>query len=469
MPPYRTDSPKKLSSYFCLGRPPDRQGGSRRPATLAVDVSRPLLVCATVLVFCLIAAPSARAEGLLRSDPRGDVKGDRVLDIASFGHARQAQLLVHRLTTYRRWRAARLAHGGEISFYINTDADAAFERRLDVRYAHARLSAVMRDRRGRVIGRGLARRTSRYTVVVTFARSLLPAGIRRYRWFAFAGFRCRHRYKVCGDRGPNGGRLITRQLGPLLAQPIDPAPIAGQGYMLSFSEQFDSFSGGTWGQGIWYDPGSPANSIYVQDGILHLVSRRSQGYPDVTVTTEGGANPLTFKQGYFEARMRWTKGPGAWPAFWLLSYAHATNLLFPNPACPNPYCLSAELDVFEGQGTEPSVFYGTVHRNSCGCYGVPNEQNANNYRDVNIDLTADFHIYGMKWTATTISWYLDDALLMSAPVYDSTNQLMFLLLQMWIGGWTSGTDSTTPAELHTEVDWVRAWAESLYVETPRVR
>jgi hypothetical protein len=50
-------------------------------------------------------------------------------------------------------------------------------------------------------------------------------------------------------------------------------------------------------------------------------------------------------------------------------------------------------------------------------------------------------------------------LLMSAPVYDSTNQQMFLLLQMWTGGWTSGTDSTTPDELHTEVDWVRAWAE----------
>ena len=146
----------------------------------------------------------------------------------------RAQLLVHRLTTYKRWRRALLANGGEISFYFNTDADASFERRLDVRYAHGRLSAVMRDRRGRVLGRGLARRTTRYTVVVTFARSLLPAGIRRYRWFVFAGFRCHHRYKVCGDRGPNGGTLITRRLGSLLAQPIDPAPIAGPGLHAQF-------------------------------------------------------------------------------------------------------------------------------------------------------------------------------------------------------------------------------------------
>ena len=419
-----------------------------------------LLVCAAAVACCLAAAPAARADGLLRSDPRGDAKGTSVLDIASSRHGRQGQLLVHRLTTYKRWRRALLARGGEISFYFDTDGDAALERRLDVRYAHGRLSAVMRDRRGRVVGSGLARRSSRYTIVVTFARSLLPASIRRYRWFAFAGFRCRHHYKVCGDRVPNGGGLITHWL---VSPPpsVDPAPIAGQGYMLRFSEQFDGFSGGTWGAGIWYNPGSPANSIYVQDGVLHLVSRRSQGYPDVTVTTEGGSNPLTFKQGYFEARMKWTKGPGAWPAFWLLSYAHATNPLWPNPACAIPNCLSAELDVFEGQGTEPNIYYGTIHRNSSGDYGVPNQQNANNYLDVGVDLTADFHTYGMKWTTTTISWYLDDALLMSAPVYDSTNQPMFLLLQMWIGGWATGNDPTslTPDELHTEVDWVRAWAE----------
>jgi Glycosyl hydrolases family 16 len=451
---YRTDSPKTFS-YAAWGVCQDREcGHSEAGAPRRRHMTR-LLVYAVALAFCLAAAPAALAG----NDPRGDAKGNSALDIASSRHGRQAQLLVHRLTTYKRWRRALLANGGEISFYFDTDGDAALERRLDVRYMRGRLSAVMRDRRGRVVGRGLARRSSRYTVVVTFSRSLLPAGIRRYRWFAFAGFRCRHLYKECGDRAPNGGGLITHWLVSPPPPSIDPAPIAGQGYTLRFSEQFDGFSGGTWGVGIWYDPGSPAGSIYVQDGVLHLVSRRSQGYPNVTVTTEGGSIPLTFKQGYFEARMRWTKGPGAWPAFWLLSYAHATNPLWPSPACAIPNCLSAELDVFEGQGTEPNIYYGTIHRNSSEDYGVPNEQNANNYQDVGVDLTAGFHTYGMKWTATTISWYLDDALLMSAPVYDSTNQQMFLLLQMWTGGWTSGTDSTTPDELHTEVDWVRAWAE----------
>ena len=218
------------------------------------------------------------------------------------------------------------------------------------------------------------------------------------------------------------------------------------------------------GGGHLVRPGSPTNSIFVQNGILNLVSRRSQGYQNVTVSTEGGTNPATFRRGYFESRMKWTEGNGAWPAFWLLSYRHAVNPSYPsiNPVCQRParrsrYCYSAELDVFEGQGREPNVFYGTIHRNSCGCYGVGNTQNSNNWTNVGQDLTTDFHTYGMLWTATEISWYLDGQLLKTAPVYDSTDQPMLLLLQMWTGGWTGGTDASTPDELKTEVDWVRVW------------
>ena len=42
-----------------------------------------------------------------------------------------------------------------------------------------------------------------------------------------------------------------------------------------------------------------------------------------------------FTFGYFEARMRWTKGDGSWPAFWLLSYRHSIN---PNWPSVNAYC-----------------------------------------------------------------------------------------------------------------------------------
>ena len=113
--------------------------------------------------------------------------------------------------------------------------------------------------------------------------------------------------------------------------------------------------------------------------------------------------------------------------------------------------------MFEGQGTEPRVFYGTLHRNSCNCYGVNDSQNANAYQPVTPDLGADFHTYSALWTASQISWYLDGQLLMSAPVYDSSNQPMFLLLQMWTGGWTSDPGPSTPDVLETQVDYVSVW------------
>ena len=94
--------------------------------------------------------------------------------------------------------------------------------------------------------------------------------------------------------------------------------------------------------------------------MLNLVSRRSQGYPDITLSSE--SKPRVFKRGYFEARMKWTKGKGAWPAFWLSSYRNAINQELPsiNPYCENhglavALCLNSELDVFEGQGLEPHV------------------------------------------------------------------------------------------------------------------
>ena len=225
-----------------------------------------------------------------------------------------------------------------------------------------------------------------------------------------------------------------------------PPPIAGQGYSKVWGDEFSTLDPPSWG-GIWWNPTAPANSIYVQNGILNLVSRRSQGYPDITLSTESSTSSGRWKQGYFEARMKWTKGPGAWPGFWLMGYAHSQGI-----DCPP---LISELDVFEGQGTEPGTFYGTLHRNTNSGCGVPDETN-DGWHNV-ADMTTAFHTYSALWTLTEIKWYLDDVLVGTAPVYDSTNQEMFLLLQMWIGGWTSDPTSATPDELRTEVDWVHVW------------
>jgi beta-glucanase (GH16 family) len=180
--------------------------------------------------------------------------------------------------------------------------------------------------------------------------------------------------------------------------------------------------------------------------VFHLVSRRSQGYEQTTATTD---DRYSFTQGYVECRMRWTTGPGSWPACWLLSQGWANT-----GSCTTP---AAEIDVMEGQGTEPNVLYGTIHRHSAGSSCGGNQINGNNWQPQPFALAGQWHTYATLWTATQVCWYVDNVQSHCAPTFSTTNQPMFLLLQMWIGGWTSGTNSSTADELHTEVDWVRVW------------
>jgi beta-glucanase (GH16 family) len=207
-----------------------------------------------------------------------------------------------------------------------------------------------------------------------------------------------------------------------------------------------------WDNREWWNTPPPRRSQYVRRGVLHLVSRRSQDYENIAVTTF--SSQKAFKYGYFEARMKWTKGNGAWPAFWLLSNAWARR----GADDCSLGVRAAEIDVFEGYGNHPRVFTGTIHRHSAVhiCPSPSDAINANNWQPQRFDLTRRFRTYAMRWTPARVTWYLDQRKVMSWPVFGTTNTRMFLLLSMQIGG-ESSPDPSTPAELHTKVDWVRVW------------
>jgi beta-glucanase (GH16 family) len=244
-----------------------------------------------------------------------------------------------------------------------------------------------------------------------------------------------------------------------------PRLIAGQGYKLAFHDEFETLDANLtrrrddahfW-QNAWYSPALPAGAAFASGGILHLESKRADGYPDVTLSTRRAtlAGSSAWKYGYLEARMNVPAGDGAWPAFWMSALQHA----FTGTVPPQ----NGEIDAFEGQGAEPTVYYGTVHKNTGGAR-TADQTNANSARDTGIDLCGSWHTYAILWTPTTVSWYLDDTPLMSAPTYAadptwgvSTDQRMVIYLQMATGGWTVPTDSTTPDTLDLQVDWVRGW------------
>ena len=268
---------------------------------------------------------------------------------------------------------------------------------------------------------------------------------------------------------------------PCAATP-QPGPIAGQGYALRFSDCFGTLSRSVWCSNQWWEPTPPPGTQYVADGALHLVRRRSDGFANVTVSTEpcGQASPQSFQYGYMEARMRYDTVRGNGPAFWLLSTRHAENGdgvppdNWPNlsAACggagepPVAECLSSELDVFEGFGNiqyggtrTDDFFSGTLHRNSCQCYEQGNESQFVQL-GTGLDLS-EWHVYAALWTDEVVTYYIDGQVQGSVNAFDSTRQPMHLLLYNWNTDWEDENmpNASTPDRLDVAVDWVRVWQQ----------
>jgi beta-glucanase (GH16 family) len=260
----------------------------------------------------------------------------------------------------------------------------------------------------------------------------------------------------------------------------DPAPIAGQGYHQVFGDCFDSFDRTKWDNHLWYNPQPPAGDVYTDaGGILHIVSRRSEGYPDheiASYTEAGSGGPRNaWRQGYFEARFKYTDATGAMPAFYLQGTAsNIDNPNWPNatqngatyPNCPNvplTWCPAAEIDVNEHFPVNGlSDMESTVHRNTGGRWGM-SDQTRSNYNGLNQsspDLGADWHTYAVKWTDTALTFYLDGQQIgQQLATFDSTNQQMMMILYMWTDVYGPGPDASTPNDIETDVDWVRVWQQ----------
>jgi hypothetical protein len=260
---------------------------------------------------------------------------------------------------------------------------------------------------------------------------------------------------------------------PCATTPV-PGPVAGQGYTLRFSDCFGTLSRSVWCWNQWWEPRPPLGTQYVEDGILHLVRRGSDGYPNVTISTEpcGQSDPQSFQYGYMEARMRYDTVRGSGPAFWMLSTRHATNPNFPNihsdcaGAAPDAPCLTSELDIFEGFGNiqyggsrTDDFFSGALHRNTGEFYGQPN-QFRSVQRGTGLDLS-QWHTYAALWTDSTVSYYIDDQLQGSVETFDSTQQPMHLLFYNWNTNWEDENmpNAGTPDRLDVSVDWVRVWQQ----------
>lgn len=246
------------------------------------------------------------------------------------------------------------------------------------------------------------------------------------------------------------------------SQAREPSPIAGQGYRLAFSDEFDTpldvgEAGYRWCPHLWWQRPMEARQYGVGGSSLYLRCFRDNGWADCNLSTEwadtrGGR---FFRGGYFEARITCAK---AWNAFWLFSVNHSRGV--PKTA-PDRWC--SELDILETDSAQPRRLVSTLHRNTGGERngGPPDRQNRNNNHDVTSDLPGSWHRYAALWTREEIVWFFDEQEVARCPTFESSWQDMFLILGLGKGGVNGGPPPPPEVDsVEMLVDWVRVWQKA---------
>jgi len=235
-------------------------------------------------------------------------------------------------------------------------------------------------------------------------------------------------------------------------------PPQAPGYQLVFSDSFDTLSlspdgygNYTWYPAIpWKPEIPPASRMRAAHSVLTLMCDRDDRLNDSTISTVARdlSHYHAYRYGYFEARMSWEPSVGSWPAFWM----GPIQLLKDEP-------IAGEIDIFEGQGSDPNIFYGTAHvwiehgtkqtfDQGCACKLPKSNQ------------FSAWHTYGLLWTPGKMTWYYDNVALYSVIVPDIfERQDYFLMLGSQKGvDWTYGNlKGVTAHSMALNVDWVRVW------------
>jgi len=241
--------------------------------------------------------------------------------------------------------------------------------------------------------------------------------------------------------------------------PFTPPPQVS-GYNLVLSEDFSSFDLSPdgygmhrWYPGIYFNAAKPLpGSITISNSILNLRWNRSSGQTNTSI--QGCANNAghcnTYRYGYFEAKMKWDVANGAWPAFWMITEqgiwgeAHV-----------------GELDIFEGQGNDPTHYYGTINEWN-GPYDLVTTNSQGNNRFA-LPAGKDFsgwHTYGVLWVKGRVTWFFDDVEVGTAvtpAIFDQ--QDFFLVLGSQEGSsWQMGNLAGVSSEaLNLSVEWVHIY------------
>ena len=178
----------------------------------------------------------------------------------------------------------------------------------------------------------------------------------------------------------------------------------------------DEFDGDRIDMTKWIFRKPPTDRVSL-DGKGHLVLTTDYDKKHKKLLCPGIGTRKSYGYGYFEARLRFTKQPGWWAAFWLYGSNSFTN----------PFIDGIEVDIFEDYYTRPKKkglpFGKTLDHNIHSPVGnVTKSWNFNSQIPGSIE---DFHTVGCLYTPFEIALYLDGKRIRNADSSSKTKYVGF--------------------------------------------
>lgn len=243
---------------------------------------------------------------------------------------------------------------------------------------------------------------------------------------------------------------------------------------LVFSDEFDTDGGldtekwfhqiippsnGSWHNGeLQHYTDRPENS-YVSDGTLKIKAIKEQYSTGGTTKAYTSARlnaKQVFTYGRVEVAAKLPREQGTWPAIWTLgANINEVGNYFGDQYGTVGWPACGEIDILEQTGWDKSKTLSYFH------WG---DTNTGAYKTAGGEVfkagtTAEFHVYSLEWTSTSMIARIDDMLVFELPntqdnPFDNSH---YLLLNLAIGGNLGGEVTENFTEDTFEIDYVRIY------------
>lgn len=223
------------------------------------------------------------------------------------------------------------------------------------------------------------------------------------------------------------------------------------------------------------------SSVTITNGVMSLKTGQLTNYEWAHVSTDGPRatgepnypKMKAWREGYFEARIKYTDSEWSWPAFWLFSASKVEA--WPGENCPaNGGFYNAEWDMMEngvqnGWQHRPAGnwYMRVIHKNTTdntadGYCGVKDEDKQFAKDFTGQKKLSDWHTWGGRWIGNQLCTYLDNELLNCETAFDTFNQPMVINIDIAYLGEScpSWCPRPKPTQLELQVDWVKVWKKT---------